>query len=129
MNNPLDGLLERLLAGFASGLHIEGDTVRLNLVGPAADFELRFTMPDPATAARIKAREGEEYAIPVGIALINRKSGKDVRGFHKTHLNAWWLRTFVYEVAAAVAYMEREWDVISPEYIAMMAAQEAQDDE
>jgi hypothetical protein len=98
MNDPLDGLLHRLLGDFTSGLRIDG---------------------------KIREREGEAYAIPVAIRLVNRNSGKDVRGFNKTHINAWWLRQFVFEIAAAVAYIEREWDVMSPEFVTKMEQQEA----
>jgi hypothetical protein len=125
MNDPLDGLLHRLLGDFTSGLHIDGNHVHIKLMGPAANFELRFEAPDPATAAKIREREGEAYAIPVAIRLVNRNSGKDVRGFNKTHINAWWLRQFVFEIAAAVAYIEREWDVLSPAYVTKMEEQEA----
>jgi hypothetical protein len=72
MNDPLDGLLHRLLGDFTSGLRIDGNHVHIKLMGPAANFELRFEAPDPATAAKIREREGEAYAIPVAIRLVNR---------------------------------------------------------
>ena len=79
----LNDLLHSLTDSFASGLRISEDrrTVTLNLIGPAADFVLIFEHPNPETQARIKEREGAAYAVPVRIRVVNRKSGKDVRGF------------------------------------------------
>lgn len=120
----LDDMLNSILEGFARGLHIEGDRIRVNLMGPAAAFEIWFEAPNSQTVAEIKAREGKDYSIPVRIRLVNRNSGKDVRGFNDRYINAWWLHTFVFEIAAAVAYMEREWDILSPAYIEKMNNQD-----
>ena len=124
MSTPLDDLLRSMLGDFTSGLSIEGNRVRVKLMGPAATFELWLEMPDPKTAAQIREREGEAYSIPVRLRVINRSSGKDVRGFGVRFINAWWLRQFVFEIAAAVAYTEREWDTLSPAYVKMMEEQE-----
>jgi hypothetical protein len=131
MSNTLNDLLHSLTGNFASGLRISEDrrTVTLNLLGPAADFILIFEHPNPETQARIKAREGAAYAVPVRIRIVNRKSGKDVRGFGVKHLNPYWIRRFVYEAAAAVAWMEREWDIMSPEYVEMVDKSNQEDDD
>ena len=120
MNTPLDELLRNLMGDFMSGLRISDDrrTVRVRLL--RTQFEVVFEHPDQQIAAEIKEREGDAYAIPIGIRLVNTNSGKDVRGFDKGHLNPWWVRRFVYDMAAAVAWIEREWDVMSPEFIAKM---------
>jgi hypothetical protein len=106
---------------FASGLRISDDrrTVSVSLMGPAGDFVLIFEHPDPERIARVKKSDGAAYAVPVHIRLVNRNSGKDVRGFGRMgkYLNPYWIRRFVYEIAAAVAWMEREWDIMSPEYV------------
>ncbi len=120
MTNPLDGLLARLLNDFGSGLKIEDDHVEIKLMGPAGNFMIRLDKPKPSTARRIRQEDIDEYSIPVGIRIINRASGKDVRGFNQRYINAWWLHQFVYEIAAAVAHIEREWDVLAPAYIAKM---------
>jgi hypothetical protein len=120
MNTPLDDLLSSLMGNLGSGLHIAEGKVTVKLGGPAANFVLIFEPPAPKTATEIREREGTAYAIPVRMRLVNRNSGKDVRGFGPSHVNAWWLRQFVYNLAAAVAYIEREWDVLSPEFIAKM---------
>ena len=107
---------------FMRGVFLEGARVRVKLL--RSNFEIWFEMPNPQTAADIKQRDGVEYAIPVRIRLVNKNSGKDVRGFSGQYLNPWWVRQFVFDIAAAVAYIEREWDVMSPEFVAMMEAQD-----
>jgi hypothetical protein len=88
---------------------------------PASKYELRFYPPDPETAARIRARENDDHVIPVRLDLVNRDSGKSVRGF-KSYINPWWLRQFVFAVAKAVAYTEREWETMPQEFIDKMEA-------
>jgi hypothetical protein len=114
----LDDMLSRLLLDFNRQVWIEGDRVRVTLL--RSNFEIWLERPDPTTATEIKAREGEAYAIPVRLRLVNGKSGKDVRGFDKGYLHPWWIRRFVFDIAAAVAYIEREWDVMSDAYVAKM---------
>lgn len=103
------------------GVFFEGSRVRVKLL--RTDFEIWFEMPDPKTAAEIKEREGAAYSIPVALRLVNARSGKDVRGFNKGYLNAWWIRQFVFDIAAAVAYVEREWDVMSEDFVRQMQEQ------
>lgn len=117
----LDDMLHSLLGDFMSGLHVESDRVRVKFL--RSNYEVWFERPDPTTAAEIKEREGEAYAVPVRIRLVNARSGKDIRGFDRGYLNPWWVRRFVFDMAAAVAYIEREWDVMSDAYVAQMEEQ------
>jgi hypothetical protein len=118
--NLLDEMLGSLQGDFMSGLHISEDrrTVTVKLL--RTQFDIVFEHPNPQTAAEIKQREGAAYAIPLRIRLVNSNSGKDVRGFDHKYLNPWWIRRFVFDLAAAVAWIEREWDVMSPEFVAKM---------
>ena len=114
----LDDLLSKLLGDFSTGLRIEDDKVRIKLL--RTNFDLYLLKPDPEKAASIREREGDVYAIPIGIRIVNRNSGKEVRGLDNHFIHPWWLRRFVYEMAAGVGYIEREWDCMSPEFIAKM---------
>lgn len=107
--------LSGLLSGLMQDVFFEGNRVRVKLL--RTQFEIWFEAPDPQIAAEIKERDGEAYAVPVRIRLVNTNSGKDVRGFDKGYLHPWWIRRFVYDIAAAVAYIEREWDVMSEAYV------------
>lgn len=118
----LDDLLTRLLGNFGRQVFIEGDRVRVKLL--RSNFEIWLERPDPTTAQEIKDREGEAYTIPVRLRLVNGNSGKDVRGFDHGYINPWWLRRFVFDIAAAVAYIEREWDVMSDAFVAKMEREE-----
>lgn len=85
------------------------------------NFEVRLYPPEPERVAKIRAREADERAaIPIRMELINLNSGKPVRGFDGRYINAYWLRRFVYDLAGAVAYTEREWDTLPPEYVERM---------
>ena len=128
MSNALNDLLASLMDDFTSGIRISEDrrTVRVRLLR-FTNFELVFSHPKMEIAERMRA-EKPDYSIPIPVSLINRKSGKPVRGFDHGHINPWWLRRSVFELAAAVAWMEREWDVMSPEFMAMMEAQDKEDD-
>lgn len=118
--NLLDELIDAMLGD--NHLHIEPDRIRVTLF--RSNFELWLIKPNVATALDIKARdEADGYAIPVGIKLVNRESGKEVRGFGKAFLHPWWLRRTILELAAAVAYAEREWDLMGEKFIAKMEEQ------
>lgn len=123
MTTPLDELLNRL--SLSDGPVFEEGKVYVKLMGPAADLMIVFEHPDPDTAKAIKEREGDAYAIPIRIRLVNRSSGKEVRGFNTRYLHPWWVRKFVFNIAAAVAFIEREWDVMSAAYIEKMEQEES----
>lgn len=89
---------------------------------PASKYELRLYPPDPEVVARILARENDDHTIAVRVDLVNRDSGKSVRGFNSL-IHPWWLRKFVFALASAVAYTEREWDTMPQEFIDKMEAQ------
>lgn len=118
MSTPLDDILSRLTSGWDRQVTIEDDRVRVRLL--RSNWEIWLEKPDPKTAQEIKDREGDAYSIPVGLRIVNRRSGKDVRGFDTRYLNPWWVRRFVFDLAAAVAYIEREWDVMSDAFVAKM---------
>lgn len=104
--------------GFGELARIEDGVVCVKL-SPAAKYELRFYPPDPEVAASIRARENDDHVIPVRVDLVNRDSGKSVRGF-RSYIHPWWLRQFVFAVAKAVAYTEREWETMPQDYIDKM---------
>lgn len=107
--------LDDYLSNFNRQVFVEGDVVRVKLL--RSNYELRFEMPDRVTIDGIKERSGEAYSVPIRVRLINVNSGKDVRGFDTRYINPYWLRRFVYDLAHAVAWMEREWDLMSDEYV------------
>lgn len=119
--------LHNLLGGLGERGRVELGRVEEGIVcvkfSPASKYELRFYPPDPETAARIRARENDDHLVPVRLDLVNRGSGKSVRGF-SSHINPWWLRKFVFAIAAAVAYTEREWQTLPQEFIDKMKAQD-----
>jgi len=114
--------LNEWLTEFNRQVFIEGDVVRVRLL--RTNFELRFEMPNRVTIDGIKEREGAAYSVPIRMRLINRNSEKDVRGFDGRYINPYWLRRFVFDLANAVAWMEREWDLMSEEYVQKVENQE-----
>jgi hypothetical protein len=116
----IDDLIESMRNDWSQTVTFGGSFVRVRLL--RSNFEIWFEH-NPA-AAEIRAREGEEYAVPIGIKIVNANSGKAVRGFDTRYLHPWWVRRFVYEIAAAVGYIEREWDVMSEAFIEKMQSQE-----
>lgn len=121
MPRNTDDILASILSGVFRQVNIEPDRVRVRFL--RTNFELWLERPDPVRAQEIKDRDGAAYSIPVGIRLVNARSGKDVRGWDGSYINPWWLRRFVFDLAAAVAYIEREWDVMSDAFVAKMEEQ------
>jgi len=117
-----DDILARLVSDFGRQVLIDGDRVRVRLL--RSNWEIWVERPNPKPAREIKDRDGDAYAIPVGLRIVNRRSGKDVRGFDTRYLHPWWVRRFVFDLAAAVAYIEREWDVMSGAFVAKMERQD-----
>lgn len=100
--------------GELASISPERDVISVKF-SPASKYEIRLYRPEAERFKRLREQD-PNHPIPVRIDLVYRESGKSVRGF-KSHINPWWLRQFVYAMAKAVAYTEREWDTMTEEYV------------
>jgi len=100
--------------GFLDQIWVVEGIVHIRLL--RSNFELRFYPPEPERLARIRERDPND-PIPIRMELVNSRSGKPVRGWDGDHINPYWLRRFVYDIAGAVSYMEREWDTLPEAYV------------
>lgn len=90
------------LANLGRMVFIADDLVRVRI--GFHHYELQFqplNPPDPDATVPASLR----------MDLVNRDSGKPVRGFGTT-INAWRLRQFVYALAEGVAATESQWHTI-----------------
>lgn len=109
--NSIHDVFDRLM-NFGTMLRAEGDLVRINIALHHYELQLR-----PGH------RSDQDGVMRIKMDLVNANTGKSVRGFAIT-THPWWLRKFVYALAAGVAYTEREWQTLPQEYVDMMEAQE-----
>jgi hypothetical protein len=102
------------LADFSRMLWIEDDFVRVRI--GLTDHEFHFRPGKEETPEQRTERVAKGDPLTVHVQIINRQSGKAVRGFDR-HINPWWLRQFVYALAHGVEAIEREWGTLPDDYV------------
>lgn len=103
---------ERLLDNQAPRI-VEGHlTVRM---GRYSDFAIVLTPSD-------ETHRNADGLLTVRLDVVNVRTSKRRFGFY---IHPWWLRVFVFDLAQAVATIEREFETLPDEFVEKMRQEEA----